>query len=238
MLSSTFSRSMLSETSQYSSGIVRSSLQYAEANNYLSFPAVLLETVLIAAQLSHAVQDRSPAKSTTSSEEHQLIVLLHTAHLFDAHEWGSTIQSISPHRDLESRVHIASAHKAAVCIYISRVLLRLSPTAEVQEHLESLASEIIHHLSFVTANNELFKATSWPTFVAGADARDLGQQAWAMSRLQQLWECLPCTMGYIRSAMEILGGIWEKRDAAMYDGTHTVDWIQEVKMLEIDLMIA
>jgi hypothetical protein len=87
---------------------------------------------------------------------------------------------------------------------MSRVLLLLSPTADVQGDLEPLVSDIIHHLSFVTSDSELFKATSWPTFVAGADARDFGQQAWVMARLQELWECLPCTMGYVRSAMEIL----------------------------------
>lgn len=121
---------------------------------------------------------------------------------------------------------------------MSRVLLLLSPTAEVQDNLEPLVLDIINRLSFVTSNSELFKATSWPAFVAGADARDLGQQAWAMARLQELWEHLPCTMAYVRSAMEILEGIWNKRDAAMCGGTCTVDWIQDLKVSEIDLMIA
>jgi Fungal specific transcription factor domain len=125
-----------------------------------------------------------------------------------------------------------------VCIYISRVLLLISPTAEVHENLELLVSEIINHLSFVTSSSELFKATSWPAFVAGADAKDLEQQAWAMARLHELWECLPCTMGYVRSAMEILGGIWNKRDAAVCGSTDTVNWIQDLKASEIDFMIA
>jgi len=84
VLSSTLARSRPSEPPQYSSVIVHSSLQYAEANNYLSFPAVLLETVLIAAQLSQTVQDSSPAKSITSSQEHQIASLLHAAQSFDA----------------------------------------------------------------------------------------------------------------------------------------------------------
>lgn len=238
VLSSTLGHLMAPEPPRCSSDMVRSSLQYAEANNYLSFPAVLLEAALITAQLLQAVQDGSPAKPITSSQEHRTISLLHTAQSFDTRDWASTIQSISPQCDLESRIHIASAHKAAVCIYMSRVLLFLSPTAEVQDNLGPLVSDIIHHLSFVTSDSELFKATSWPTFVAGADARDPNQQTWAMARLRELWECLPCTMGYVRSAMEILGGIWTKRDAAGYASMDTIDWVQELKLSEIDIMIA
>ena len=121
---------------------------------------------------------------------------------------------------------------------MSRILQFVSPAVEVQDNLEFLVSDIIDHLSFVTSDCELFKATSWPAFVAGADSRDLGQQMWAMARLQELWECLPCTMGYVRSAMEILEGIWNKRDAAVCGGMHNVEWIQDLKVSEIDLMIA
>ncbi|RDW63302.1 hypothetical protein BP6252_10847 [Coleophoma cylindrospora] len=238
VLSSTLARPETSGPPQCSSMMIRSSLQYAEVNNYLSFPAVLLERVLVTAQLSQAVQDTFPAKSITSDQEQQIVSLLDAAQSFDAREWASTLQSISPHGDLESRIHVASAHKAAVCIYISRVLRLLSPIAEVPDDLELLVSDIVHHLSFVTSSSELFKATSWPTFVAGADTRDLEQQAWAMARLRELWACLPCTMGYVRSAMEILGAIWHKRDSAMGGITHTGDWIQDLQVLEIDLMIA
>jgi hypothetical protein len=59
---------------------------------------------------------------------------------------------------------------------MSRVQLLVSPTAEVQDDLKLLVSDIINYLSFVTSNSELFKATSWPIFVAGADARGVGQQ--------------------------------------------------------------
>src|SRR3978361_48102 len=111
VLSSTLAHSRPSEPPQCSSVIVRSSLQYAEANNYLSFPGVLLETVLIASQLSQTVQDSSPAKPITSSQEHQIVSLLRAAQSFEARDWASSLQSISPHCDLESRVHIASAHK-------------------------------------------------------------------------------------------------------------------------------
>jgi hypothetical protein len=79
------------------------------------------------------------------------------------------------------------------------------------------------------------KATSRPTSVAGADARDPAQQSWAMARLQELWECLSCTMSYVRRAMEILEDIWIKRDATMRDGIHTAHWIQDLKMSEIGL---
>ncbi|KUJ21359.1 uncharacterized protein LY89DRAFT_577473 [Mollisia scopiformis] len=237
-LSSTFAQSNSSGPARYSASIVRSSLHYAEANNYLSFPAALLEAVLTAAQLLQTMHDHFPAKFTTTLEGNQLPPLLQAAQSFNVRDWASGLQRISPHCDLENRVHVASAHKAAVCIYICRVLRFLSPEAEAEDNLEPVVSDIITHLSFVTSDNELFKATSWPTFVAGAEARDLEQQAWAMTRLQQLRECLPCTMGYVRSAMEILDSIWRKRDAAVCAGMHNIGWIQELKLLEIDIMIA
>lgn len=238
VLSSTLAHSTHAEPPRCNSAVVHSSLQYAEANNYLSFPAVLLETVLIAARLSQTVQNSSLANPITGSQERQILSILHAAKSFDVRDWASTLQGSSPHCDLESRVQIASAHKAAVCIYVSRVLLLLLPGTKVQNDLAFLVSDIINHLSFVSSDSELFKATSWPTFVAGAEAKDFGQQAWAMARLQELWECLPCTMGYVRSGMEILQSIWNKQNAPVCDAVNTVDWIQDLRGSEIDLMIA
>lgn len=236
MLSSAFAHSGASEFLPCSSFTVDSSLQYAEGNNYLSFPAILLKTILAAAKLSQTFQDSSSAKSITASDGNELLSLLHTAQSFDAQDWASAIQKISPQCDLEGRAHVASAHKSAVCIYISRVLLSLFPSTEVHDSAELLVSDIIFHLSLVTYNSELFKATSWPTFIAGAEAKDLAQQSWAMKRLRELWERLPCTMGYVRSAMEILEGIWNRGDAT--GERHSKDWIQDLKLLEINCMIA
>lgn len=55
-----------------------------------------------------------------------------------------------------------------------------------------------------------------------------------------MWELLP--WGFIRSAVEVLEGVWRKRNAAVLgvaqQAAGDVDWIRELRMLEVDLLIA
>lgn len=211
-------------------------LRYAEANNYLSCPAILLQALLATAQLSRDLPSEVIANATSRAIKDQVYALLLTAQSFDPLSWATELQRISPQCDLDSRIHIASAHKAAVCIYISRILLSFSPNSEVCETLEPLVIDIISHLSLISQEDALFKAGTWPTFVAGAETRDPERRAWAMTKLHLLWTLLP--WGYIRSTMEVLAGVWRKRDAAVNSDSCTLDWIQDLMTLEVDCLIA
>jgi len=79
---------------------------------------------------------------------------------------------------VQKRSHIASDRKVAVCIYITRAASLSSQAADLDDDLESLVSYVIHHLSSITYDGGLFKATSWPTFIAGAETKDLASQEW------------------------------------------------------------
>jgi Fungal specific transcription factor domain len=187
------------------------------------------------AHLSRTNQGSSTTEWTTGYKEEQAILLLRAAQSFDALAWATALQRHSPHSDLAYRAHIASAHRAAVCIYLSRVLLSISPATELDCNLESLISEVICHLSFIRLGNALFKATTWPTFIAGAETKDPGQQAWVVARLRELWEVEP--WGLIRGALGILELIWHRRNPSMQGGASTVDWIQDLRTLGVDWLI-
>ena len=229
---------MPSETSHTSPFLLVSALEYAEANNYLSCPATLLQLMLAANKLLRSMSNNSMVSSTemTSSPAQQVFLLLQAAQSFDASIWATALQKISPHKDVEKRAHIASAHKAAVRIYLSRALLSFSQATGVSSGLESLVSDVIHHLSFLTSGDELFKSTSWPTFIAGAETKDLAHQDWAATRLHELWDF--CPWGYIRSAFEILDLIWKKRNSATNSANASMNWVQELRSLRVDWLIA
>jgi hypothetical protein len=65
----------------------------------------------------------------------QARLLLDSARSFDPQTWAANVQVHSPHPDLAVRTHIASAHQAATCIYLTRLLLKESPTLQLLQDL-------------------------------------------------------------------------------------------------------
>lgn len=210
-------------------------LQVAEANSCVSCPAALLQLIRCGAYLSQIRHDNSTSKWTAGHKEEQVRLLLQTAESFNSFTWAATLQPLSPCRDLEYRSHVASAHQAAVRIYLSRILLSISSTSELEQDLESLVSEVIGHLSQIPPDHALFKATVWPTFVAGAEATDPRQQAWVVTRLGDLWDAEP--WGLIRSALGLLQIVWQRRNAATQGCGFALDWIQDIRGLGADWLI-
>lgn len=194
--------------------------------------------MLAATEVLRSMSSILVTKSTpkTLPPAQRLLLLLQAVQSFDAFLWATSLQKVSPQKDIDKRIHIASAHKAAVCIYISRALLSISQGTGVSDNLESLVSDVVHHLSFLTCDDEFFKATSWPTFIAGAETRDLTRQDWVASRLHKLWDLLP--WGYIGSALQILDTIWEKRNITTNSANTSVNWVQELRSMGVDWLIA
>jgi Fungal specific transcription factor domain/Fungal Zn(2)-Cys(6) binuclear cluster domain len=238
ILGSTLAHSIPYEALHTSSTQLLSALESAETNNYLSCPAILLQLVLTATKLSHSIPWDLAMDPTrmTSTPAQQISLLLLTARAFDAVVWAMDLQKFSPHKDAEKRIHIASAHKAAVCIYISRASSLFSQAVDPGDDLEPLVADIVHHLSFVTCDDGLFKATSWPAFIAGVETKDLPSQEWAVKRLYEVWEF--CPWGYIQSAVEIIDMIqWKRNNITSRSGT-SINWLQELRSLGVDWLIA
>lgn len=158
--------------------------------------------------------------------------LINQAQSFDINTWAASVQGISSHSDLESRIHVVLAHKSAVCLYIHRAV----PFAGLLDEngVETHVRTITHNLSFILPGNQLLKCTSWPTFIAGAESKDPEQQAWVVERLGVLWESLP--WGYVHTAIEMLQTIWDMGDAHNPPAT-PVSWLQRFKALGNDWIV-
>ncbi|KAF2716465.1 hypothetical protein K431DRAFT_235322 [Polychaeton citri CBS 116435] len=220
-------------------------LQDAEGNHCSSFPAVLLQLLRTGAQLSQ--QDHAPSSPcllTGIKRRELLLFLLDAAQSFSPLAWATDLQTRSPATDLLHRTHVASAHRAAVCIYLSRVLLTFYPSIELSNDLDSLVGDVITHLSLIRRSDPLFTATAWPALIAGAETKDLSRQEWVSRRFHELWEVEP--WGLIRGALGVLETIWKGRrrgtvideegaplEGKMGDG----NWIGDLRGRGVDWLI-
>lgn len=220
----------------------RSLLQDAEGNHCSSFPAVLLQLIQSGSLLSQPNHSSCPSDVQIWSRQQQGLQLLSAAHTFDPYAWATALQPRSPATDLQDRMHVASAHRAAVCIYLIRVLLSINPFATLTCNLEPLVEEITAHLSFVRPNNPLFTATTWPAFIAGAEASDGYRQKWVASRLHELWTVEP--WGLIRGALGVLERLWaRRRSGEVIDSEGNAqmaeadNWVNELRGKGVDWLI-
>ncbi|KAK6437205.1 hypothetical protein LTR95_006604 [Oleoguttula sp. CCFEE 5521] len=215
-------------------------LQDAEGNHCASFPTLLLQVMQRVAQLYRGSQHSEHDSFGHCSVEKQTRLLLRTAQSFDPLTWATNIQHHSPTSDLLHRMHVASAHRAAVCIYLSRLLISSDPDARPGQSLDPLVSEAIHHMSHIRQCDPLFAATTWPAFVAGAETNDVQQRDWITERFQELWQGEPWGTG--RSASDVLRGIWSDKNERIVHGEHgsardSADWISNLKNAGVDWLI-
>ncbi|KAL3441851.1 fungal-specific transcription factor domain-containing protein [Aspergillus insuetus] len=249
------------------------SLTRAESNSYLSLPTPLLQILFQACELANRVSISSSSNSLGQAseeeqEDYQLNLLataqslLDQVHSFDVVSWAESLECFSSPERRMSRIHTALAHQAAVRIYIIRSVDGLphpvsSPptTNTTPDHLDSsnpfdedpssLVHTIISHLSLVGPADPMFKATCWPTFIAGAETDDPVYREWAVERLREFWTLIP--WGYIRTAVEVMRMSWAVRDGDPDGGgggtggrerARARGWIQGLKALERDWLIA
>lgn len=199
-------------------------LERAQVNSYLSCPAELLQIMLWASYLSRTGADEG-GHSWTISGHDQSLELMSKARSFDVRAWAARVRGISAHDDFDSRLHVASAHKAAICLYLHRAVPWRNLLQE--QEIDQLTADIIQHLSHIQPGNHLLKSTSWPAFIAGAESRDRRQRVWILEHLSALWEMLP--WGYLHTEVEMLTSIWatEKGDCEVGDAQS--GWLHQLK---------
>lgn len=201
-------------------------MERVEADSYLCCPARILHLILDASQLSGDATGAEIAPSVTAAA----LELIHRALAFDIRAWAVNLQPWTKVPDLSSRTAVAMAHRAAVCLYILQAIP--STRAHSPVSVPALVSEILAHLAGVDEGDPHFKATSWPTFIAGAEARDAASREWVLGRLMKLWEC--CPWGYVFAAVEMLRRTWEMRDEGSVD---EVGWLQEFWAMDMGFLI-
>jgi hypothetical protein len=207
-------------------------LQYAETNNYLSCPAPLLRIMVQSIKLPDLANEPEEPNPECLS---QIKGLLELALAFDPPEWLRNFKPVSPQDDLSKRLHVAAAHRCAVCIYIARFLPITSPLLDPNSgvaviSLTGLATEIVYQLSHLTPEDTLFKSISWPLFLAGAEAEDQAQKDWISSTLDKFYSVL--RWGYARNAKRVLETIWA------YKSKGATCWVTEVKRMGTEMLIA
>ena len=201
-------------------------IKRVEANSYLSCPPEILQIILHASQLSY----ETPCNEWSSSEAEQALKLIDEALAFDIPAWAEGLRKMPNVSDIESRIHIASAHRSAVCLYILQALPLIRAVRPVDTMF--LVGDILGHLGQIDERDPYFKATSWPMFIAGAETRDGEKRAWTMSRMFAIWET--CPWGYIFTAMEMLKATWKMQDSGSGSGEN---WLRDLKEMGFDCLI-
>ncbi|OIW32301.1 hypothetical protein CONLIGDRAFT_553663, partial [Coniochaeta ligniaria NRRL 30616] len=190
-------------------------LQRTETYCYLCCPTAILQIILSTSQVSVPItsmstSDPGATEALRAEATECASLLLRSALDFDVKGWISDLGAASLNTaDQYSREHVAFAHRAAACLYI----LQAVPAARARSPVsgDELVADIVAHLSHVDERNQHFKATAWPSFVAGAETRDQDSRWWLLGRLLAAWEV--CPWGYIFTAVDMLQKMWEIQDA-------------------------
>ena len=208
-------------------------LQDAEGNHCSSFPMPLLQLLHAGTMSKRSKPSIASTTNAAASTQEAAQDLLEAAQHFDPKAWALTIQPRSPAADLDLRSHIASAHRAATRIYLSRMLSIGDHDLQIPQDHASLVSEVIEQLSFILPADTLFAATAWPAFIAGAESRDTTGQDWARKHFNRLWEVQP--WGLMKGAIAALELIWQSRDQREAQSKH--DWIALLKDKRMNWLI-
>ncbi|KAF7559640.1 hypothetical protein G7046_g4524 [Stylonectria norvegica] len=205
-------------------------MKRAEVTSYLSCPPEILQIILLASQLSH----ETPWTDSTLSAADEALALIDQALAFDIPAWASHLQAHAVIMDLESRIHLASAHRSAACLYILQALPLIRVVRPVDT--DFLVSDILSHLTGIGEDDPYFKATSWPTFIAGAETHDPEKRTWSLRRLLAIWEI--CPWGYLFTAIEMLKATWKLQDGggSGIDGSG-VNWLRDLRGLGFENLI-
>ena len=213
-----------------------------EGNHCSSFPMPLLHLLQNGVRLSESSElFADPGLCTVRDKQAHL--LLESARSFDSQAWAANVQVHSPHPDLAVRIHIASAHQAATCIYLTRLLLKESPTLQLLQDLQNLVLKIQIHLSNISPHDPVIAATAWPCFIAGAEANENATECWAQNQLQNIWAVQP--WGLIKGALAVLRMIWARRRQCKdcedtytsVDKEENENWIAYMKSIGADWLI-
>lgn len=213
--------------SYFEASQIPSILDRAAANSYLCCPPAILQILHGASQLSNAEDGTaSPAEIEAAG-----LALLQEAYTFDIPGWANHEKTVSylPGIPSESRVHAASAHRLAACLYILQAVPRVA-TSVGPEFSKALSRDIYEHLASIPDDDPNFKATTWPTFIVGAEAVDEDQRKWVLDRFQRL--VVNCPWGFLYTAMDTLEVIWGLDKDKTSRG-----WIKTLKDPEMNFLI-
>lgn len=221
VLGSAFASSGDTALSAFESIDITSVLQRAAAFSYGCYPPIMLETLSRASRLSQ-------------NDVCQAGALMDELCGLDFRTWVYSIPGLSPKDDLEVRVSIADAHRAATCLYILLAVPDLERDSLSDQSItaESQTRKVLDQLASVPIEHALAKGLIWPTFMVGAQTDDLAERQWCLGRMHKIWlsNAFVCPWGYVESAITMMQRVWETKDAKSKHGGHSgMNWLQELK---------
>ena len=179
-----------------------------------------MEILYAAAQLSNVDTGDEESASQVAAAGMEL---LRRAENIDVRAWAADALSLPYLRQipLESRINAGLAHRLAASLYIVQAI---EPVRKIfgQVGTDALDQALFEQLSKIPPEDPNFKATTWPTFISGAGAKDTQRRVWVMERLQK--HLGTCPWGFIFTAMETLQIVW-RLDSPGRDRT----WVQTLK---------
>ncbi|KAL8308284.1 hypothetical protein RB593_006550 [Gaeumannomyces tritici] len=252
---------------------VVSMLLRAEANTYHSCPSEILAAILRSSQLAADMRgDGDDGRGSSPSRKEAAAELMGQLHDFDARRWAESIIAANGYDSaddastldmVQSREHMACAHRSAACAYLLMAASEAfddggdggdggGPVQAARTATEGFASDIFEHLLSISETDALFKGSVWPTFILGALTTDPDRRGWVLRRLEQMWLSI-CPWGYVKTAMDTLVALWEFRDgreqplpsaavlgeAPSADGREAIrgGWLSELRALKINCLI-
>ncbi|KAF4944548.1 hypothetical protein FSARC_14643 [Fusarium sarcochroum] len=201
-------------------------MKRVELTSYLSCPPEILNIILSASELSHEV----PWTDQSLGAADKAIALIDEALAVDIPAWADYLRQHNLIQDLDSRVHLAAAHRSAACLYILQALPLVRSMRSVDTNM--LLDDTLSHLAAIDENDPYFKASSWPTFIAGAETRDPEKRTWTLSRLLSIWQI--CPWGYLFTAIEMLKATWAMQDTR---GSENVNWLHDLRGMGFENLI-
>lgn len=206
-------------------------------NSFMCCPPEVLEIIIEASKLSHAAQDSigtDYAEIVDAAAE-----LLHRAYGVDTLSWALESQCTTVPTDSTglmignaSRFRTGSAHRLAACLYILQAVPALQDTVE-EGLIDAITDDLRQYLESIVPPDPNFKATTWPTFVFGATAESPDTRRWVIERLRQVIAVYP--WGFLNTAMEGLGLIWQQRDMA--GGNSSRSWLHVLRNGHYDFLM-
>ncbi|KAM4065574.1 fungal specific transcription factor [Hirsutella rhossiliensis] len=204
-------------------------LKKAAAYSYNSCPAVILEIIYEASQLSNRTGDQVAEDDMAAAG----LNLMQRARAFDVEEWARNEDNFRSMRApvLQTRFHAGSAFRLAVCLYILRSIPTLSAMKCHDDMVDALARDIIYHTSSVPDDDPNLKVITWPIFVVGADTSDPARREWVRQKMHLL--AASCPWGFLYTAMETLEKLWNMNLAAKGQKC----WVKFLKDNEMNFLV-
>lgn len=248
IMGSTLARPGVLSRPFYSQSMGATVLQRLEKTAWVGCPAYLLDAMFFVHAQRFSNYGNTPgydyslsfsSSATGEAATESPLAILRHIDAFDPVAWAGEMQSYLLLSDISQRVALACAYKAAVYLYARRVVSVFGfdlDSDEAWKDRDTVVSELVHNLSQIRSDDEHFKCTIWPTFIAGAESTHAEQRAFTLQHLYLLWNDF-CSVN-LHNAACVLKMMWQKQDersrSIEAETSSEFDWIQELDQSRTD----